>query len=591
MPMFSKLFRRSGLSADSIAELKEQREFLQLIEPGDLLKRHADLVTRLEQALSDESLWQDFVYPNLLTYAGMCLRLPMAAQGPFSEADGLLRAGLSAAGYSVAVMESFVQPANNILRQDMLQTRLKTAALLAALYHFLPTLLFNLRISPSAGTDNDTFWNPNESALQKIAAFCPYAESFYAYLTRQRQHQRSVRLSWQTQTTKKRLNDQLILFVLPQLLAPRSLIWFTQAGPEPLMSLFAHLTQSGKEDDPVNVAANLGAFQACEKEREAIGRRLGGNTVHAGWECLVIGIIRSRVGHSWLINSKDSPLKLANDGLFLQWPDVCPVILNDLKALGVHSLPNDPSVWAGMLCQAGITLKSRTGEAKCFIAVTPNAKLREAVKLNADYFFDPSALIGLKVGKRDFEVTPDAATQSGLPQLNRQLLLQKTAASGFTPINDQAAAATSKATVWSLAPAVAQTVTGEAQQYLNALCESLTQHTALAHSLMLDEGVVVFAELVNALDQDFQLVTLALLHADAIYRTDKNEPAWFDLTIESTGNVHALIIPGNFFTVHRFNEVGQVPMNYSDYFDSIFHRRPKMRTSLVIDEATEVHHD
>lgn len=580
MTMFSTLFQRKHADPTTTAALPEQAAWLECIRPERLLQIHRDDIEKLRCAFSDETLWGEFIEPNLLAYAAMTARVPLAPHGAFARTDGLFCAGIAAAVHAVGVMESFVHPGNNIMRQAMLHSRLKTAALLAALFHFVPVLLEKIRIEPVHEALEDPFWNPQETSMQRLAHFCALSEPLSEYLRRQAEVSRPVQLVWMNQTARRsRMNDQYVIFLLPQLIDVRTLRWLTQAGPEPLIALFSHLTQSGKEDDPVNVAANLGAFAACEKEREALGARLGENLEHRGWESLLIGIIRTRVAQSWLINSKDSPLKLARDGLFLQWPDVCPCILQDLHNLGIYSMPNDPTLWAGMLLKTGITLPSRKGTPKCFIAVTPNAKLREAVKLNAEYFFDPATLLGLKCSKRDMEVSPDAATESGLPQLNRDLLLQKTAAERFTIQTREEASP--QPSIWTVSSDSGVTLEAEADQYLQALTLTLTKDAHLARSLMLDEGILLYAEVVQALDQDFELLTLALLHADAIYHTDTNEPVWVDVTTPEHGPVHAIVVPGHFFTVHCFNGTGQVPMSYEAYFEVRFARRARPKLPLI----------
>lgn len=141
-------------------------------------------------------------------------------------------------------------------------------------------------------------------------------------------------------------------------------------------------------DTPSSVikARDLGVYRTCLLERERLGKELGEILAPEGWQETLIRILRTRIFNDWEINAKDSPLRKGADGLFLFWPDVCPILIADMKKLGLVELPTDPDIWAGCLLSSGISTASQKGTATCMIAVTPNAKPREAIKLSDSYF-------------------------------------------------------------------------------------------------------------------------------------------------------------------------------------------------------------
>lgn len=133
-------------------------------------------------------------------------------------------------------------------------------------------------------------------------------------------------------------------------------------------------------------ARDLGVYRTCLLERERLGKELGEILAPDGWQETLIRILRTRIVNDWELNAKDSPLRKGADGLFLFWPDVCPILIDDMKKLGLVDLPTDPDIWAGCLLSSGISMISQKGTATCMIAVTPNAKPREAIKLADSYF-------------------------------------------------------------------------------------------------------------------------------------------------------------------------------------------------------------
>lgn len=206
---------------------------------------------------------------------------------------------------------------------------------------------------------------------------------------------------------------------------PETLSWLADAGQLPLMELMKCLTiesDVGNAPSSVIKARNLGVYRACLLEREKIGGKLGEILAPDGWQETLIRIIRTRILNDWEINAKDSPLRKGADGLFLFWPDICPILIDDMKNFGLTDLPTDPDIWAGCLLNSGITVASKNYDATCWIAVTPNAKPREAIKLADEYFFTSGKIFQAKTMKRDFETKLSLDQSSALSQLTREIL-------------------------------------------------------------------------------------------------------------------------------------------------------------------------
>lgn len=402
--------------------------YLQPIEPDEHLLLKRTEIERLQIAWSDEKTWETLIVPALLNLSKVVQRLPVTADGVFSEPDGMFLASIKSATYAVEVMEGTVQLERNIMAQELLQTRLKGAALLGALCSFVKVLVNEIEIKrPSMKTY--PFFEMDEAHFVENLPFNPLALTYYEWVrdALKKDPNLELGLNWREvryrPVNAKRTNLQL--FVARMILPSQTLAWLGNAGYAPLLELMRALSATESADfDPSSViyARDLGVYRACQLERERLGAKLGRVLKPYGWQETLIRCLRARVWQDWTINAKESPLRRGGDGLFLFWPDVCDVLVKDLKDQGLNDLPDDPNLWAGLLLDAGITLPSRRGTATAMIAVTPNAKPREAVKLADEKFFTVGQ-IDPKKTKRAFECEDlSLAQEVGLSRLTRQVI-------------------------------------------------------------------------------------------------------------------------------------------------------------------------
>lgn len=402
--------------------------YLQPIDPDEHLLQMKAEIERLQIAWSDEKTWEALIVPALRNLSKVVQRLPVTADGVFSEPDGMFLASIKSATYAVEVMEGTVQLERNIMAQELLQTRLKGAALLAALCSFVKVLVNEMEIKrPSMKTH--PFFEMDEAHFVENLPFNPLAQTYYEWVKEALKKDQDLELCLNWREARYRLvnakRTNLQLFVSRLILPSPTLAWLGNAGYAPLLELMRALSATESADfDPSSViyARDLGVYRACQLERERLGAKLGRVLKPYGWQETLIRCLRARVWQDWTINAKESPLRRGGDGLFLFWPDVCDVLVKDLKDQGLNDLPDDPNLWAGLLLDAGITLPSRRGTATAMIAVTPNAKPREAVKLADEKFFTVGQ-IDPKKTKRAFECEDlSLAQEVGLSRLTREVI-------------------------------------------------------------------------------------------------------------------------------------------------------------------------
>lgn len=536
--MISLFTRIKGIEEEKCAPLGAHLPTkLQPINVEDFLASHEPHINRLKLAYSDTDSWETKILPCVKATALMCAHLPYSVAGIFSDTDGLFKASVSAATYAIEVMEGSVQLEKNIMAQHLLQGRLKAVACLAGLCAFLDTFE-KLHITEKTRDSESSFFHISEANHTRHLAFDPLAMPYNTWVLEKLKVNPDIRLNLQwlskpIAVTQTRQN--LRLFLARHILLAETLAWLSQAGSLPITELMKCLTtDTDIESLPSSVikARNLGVYRACLLERERLGTQLGKILEPQGWQDTLIRILRTRILNDWEINAKDSPLRKGADGLFLFWPDVCPILLDDMKSFGLVDLPTDPDIWAGCLLSSGITLASINKTPTCSIAVTPNANPREAIKLSNAIFFTSGRVLASKTIKRNFEVDIKPIAYLALSKLTREAL--EVANRAFT---DRLPSETPQQPrlIWYLNKELKQ---ADLEEALGLILNQLTENASTTLYHIIDEGLFINDDLVRQSKTtiSFERLVLALLSEGVIYQTAKLEPLWVTHT-DSNGTL------------------------------------------------------
>lgn len=530
------------------------------------------LIERLEIAYSDQTSWKSKILPCIKQLALVSGRLPYRPKGIFSAEGDLFRASVAAATYAIEIMESTVELEKNIMAQHLLQGRLKASAALAGLCSFLD-VFERLHITEVPPEHDDSFFHISEANHIRHVAFEPLAIPYVLWVKEKLSKNPNLHLQLHWDTKPQPVNhskENLRLFLARDILCPETLTWLADAGPLPLYELMKCLTGSTPiEDTPSSVikARDLGVYRTCLLERERLGKELGEILAPEGWQATLIRIIRTRIFTDWEINAKDSPLRKGADGLFLFWPDVCPILIDDMKRLGLVELPTDPDIWAGCLLSSGISLPSQKGTATCMIAVTPNAKPREAIKLSDTYFLTSSRILYAKTVKRDFEVKLSLDQSTGLSQLTRNVMQLSDKA--FTEQLPEKTPS-QPALIWQLAKEIKQE---ELRAALQCFAEFMTSDEKSTHETLIDEGFflseVLWRKMGTSLS--FERLVLALLTSNLIYQTERNEPLWVTHTDNNGVLQRGIILKPDLFKAIHNHQV----LTFKKAFRHVFQKMPQ----------------
>lgn len=566
--IFSPFKKSTSLTTPSYDQLDRK---LQPITPESLLSQHQTDIDRLCVAWSDEASWNAHILPSILNLAAFCQHLPYAPKGLFADRDGLFQGALACGRYSLEIMEGFVRLDRNIRVQDEIQTRFKAAALFAGLFALIGVVHQKMTIKVDAPRND--FFHLKTAGL--TPTFSALATPYYTWITSilKDAPNANVTLQWK-ETIQRRHHgaDMTNVFLVRHLLAPETLQWLAAVNDLALWGLLESITNVSSSNTVSTIirAKELGVYRACLLERERLGAQLGENLRVQGWETTLIRILRERVRNDWTINSKDSPLRMGAEGLFLFWPDVCPFLLNDLKNFGLTELPTDPSLWAGMLLSSGITLASKNRTATCMIAVTSNAKPREALKLNYHYLLEKEQIASLKTIKRPFEVTIKTGIETGLSQLTRDVL---TGLVGDLTIETDVKQKKPQV-IWNV---IESTLHPDIAPSIEALMERLTIEPAFAKASIVDEGVLLFESSIPELPVAFDMLVMQLLLAKMIYENDRHEPLWVEHIMADGQTVRAVIVKPTVFSIDYVEDDTAAELAFETVFEVIHGRAPTNR--------------
>lgn len=561
---------------------KHLPNMLQPIDIESFLKENKLLIERLEIAYSDQASWESKILPCIKQLALVCGRLPYRTKGIFSAEGDLFRASVGAATYAIEIMESTVELEKNIMAQHLLQGRLKASAALAGLCSFLD-VFERLHITEVPPEHDDSFFHISETNHIQHVAFEPLAIPYVLWVKEKLSKNNNLHLQLHWDTKSKPVNhskENLRLFLAKHILCPETLAWLADSGPLPLYELMKCLTgASSIGDTPTSVikARDLGVYRTCLLERESLGKELGEILAPEGWQVTLIRILRTRIFNDWEINAKDSPLRKGADGLFLFWPDVCPILIDDMKNQGLVELPTDPDIWAGCLLSSGISLPSQKGTATCMIAMTPNAKPREAIKLSDTYFLTGSRILYAKTIKRDFEVKLSIDQSTGLSQLTREVM--RLSDQAFT---DQFPEKTpSQPTlIWQLAKEIKQE---DLKVGLQSFAEFMTSDEKSLPETLIDEGFFLSEQIFRQMDASlsFERLVLALLTSNLIYQTERNEPLWVTHADNNGVLQRGIILKPDLFEAIHNHQV----LTFKKAFQNVFEKAP--HPNFTFKEKTE----
>lgn len=209
---------------------------------------------------------------------------------------------------------------------------------------------------------------------------------------------------------------------------------------------------------------------------------------------------------------------------------------------------------------------SQKGTATCMIAVTPNAKPREAIKLADSYFLTASRILYAKTIKRDFEVKLTLDQSTGLSQLTREVMQVSNKA--FTEQLPEKTPS-QPTLIWQLVIEIQQ---NDLKDALRSFTSFMTSHKDCLSEVLIDEGFFLSETLYHQTETSlsFERLVLALLTSNLIYQTERNEPLWVTHTDKNATLQRGVILKPDLFEAIHNHEV----LTFEKAFRYVFQKTP-----------------
>ena len=209
------------------------------------------------------------------------------------------------------------------------------------------------------------------------------------------------------------------------------------------------------------------------------------------------------------------------------------------------------------------------------IAVTPNAKPRQAIKLNSKLFATHEKILSCKIPKRPFEVTHlSFAQETALSELNREMLESLDDAFRIDATKDLSP--TPKRIYHFVCE---KTLPPETQKALTTLFEHLTVNPNLLRKHLIDEGLLLTESLLTGLsDLSSNLITMQLHTSGIIESTPKGEPYFVEHHPADGSTIRGVILKSKHIASVHLNGSEKLNLNFHETFRAIFHRAPTPMT-------------
>ena len=344
------------------------RPFEAPLDPILLLARHRALIARIRLAVGDARIFQERILPMMLSWAAAVQGLPRAAEGLFSETDGLFTAGLSVALRALERLDGRIYGEDwNPIERARMETRMRTAVFAAAILSEAKPLA---RVRLRAGE-----LDPVDGRFRETARFEPEIETLLDFSLA---HAGALfDASWRSsgeEPLRAGRGAALGVRLLGRLLAPETEAWMREA-PEILRALFAAAAGASGEtpEEGLILDAVVHAKRRvyAERRRET-ARADAARPLLAGWAGIFDLALRVLVRRGAVrVNPKpgsahpDQRARLywAADGVYLVWPEGWHAVLEAARLdWRLADAPDDVELAAHLLVAEGSAVPDPHGD-------------------------------------------------------------------------------------------------------------------------------------------------------------------------------------------------------------------------------------
>ncbi|MRV70563.1 relaxase [Duganella sp. FT92W] len=310
---------------------------------GDLLEDNRQLVEKIQLCYGcEESAFNHDLLTLIARYADYVGALPASADNYFAEDGGLFRLGLETGFYALQAADTQIfGGCATITSRQHLESRWRHAAFIAGMCAELHRALAIYTVRDS----NSTTW---PAFLCALGPWLAEQEAKYVYL------------EWHPNPPVCR---QLSIYALPHVVPTSILQHLAKDNQAVIPQMVASICGTVTFDGP-NVLDQLvrrAVALVVDKDLRECAKRTGGAKPGTHLGQYLVDTMRRLVASasSWTPNIEKSRVWLAQDGLFLIWPNAAADIIRQLDTEQLAGMPKSPEQIANALAADGVIVADR----------------------------------------------------------------------------------------------------------------------------------------------------------------------------------------------------------------------------------------
>lgn len=345
-------------------------------DPEALVVAAADKLARLrELTISDRESFDVAYLAPVRELAHLVHLLPASPDGPYSAPAGLFHLCVDVAFFSLQSADGKIfTPTASVEDRHRNEPRWRYACFLAGLCCQVPRALNALTAVSSGG-----------------AEWPRYTQSLWSWLRESGADRYFV--NWHAKTALMGGEGSAFL----SLLAPKDrLDWLAKGDVQIVRDMHQVALGAAHEADSI-LAGVVGRIvkRVLEVDEARRRSRYGRLTVGTHVEPYILDALRAPIETgTWKVNSPSSPVWLASDGLFIEWPGAHQQVLAHFDKLGLPGMPRSSVTLAEVLGKADLLIQAESGLWVRDVLVPLDAQGRERRRSTAMRFVDPVAILG-----------------------------------------------------------------------------------------------------------------------------------------------------------------------------------------------------
>lgn len=345
-------------------------------DPDALLGAAADKIARLrELTVSDREHFDSAYLSPIRELARLVHLLPASADGPYSAPAGLFHLCVDVAFFVLQSADGKIfTPDGSVEDRHRNEPRWRYACFLAGLCCQVPRTLTLLTVTSASKQEWPRFTLSLWAWLQANAI-----DRFF--------------VNWHARASIGTGEGAAVLAAI----APKGrLDWLAQGDVQIVRDM--HQVAMGAAHDADSIMAgvvNRIAKRVLEVDDARRRNRYGRLTIGTHVEPYVLDALRAPIENGrWAINSPASPVWMASDGLFIEWPGAHSHVLEHFDRLGLPGLPRSSVTLAEMLGKADLLIQAESGLWVREVLVPESSSGDRRRRTTAMRFVDPTAILG-----------------------------------------------------------------------------------------------------------------------------------------------------------------------------------------------------